>query len=34
VDRVQIGGISIAYQQQGSGPALVLMHGFSHDSRA
>ena len=31
--RVEINGLSIAYEQAGEGPALVLLHGFSHDSR-
>ncbi|HUQ78543.1 MAG TPA: alpha/beta fold hydrolase [Patescibacteria group bacterium] len=32
--RAEVGGLSVAYQRAGAGPALVLLHGFSHDSRA
>jgi pimeloyl-ACP methyl ester carboxylesterase len=32
--RAEVGGVSIAYQRAGDGPALVLLHGFTHDSRA
>ena len=32
--RAEAGGLSVAYQQTGAGPALVLLHGFTHDSRA
>lgn len=32
--RVEVRGRSIAYQRAGDGPALVLLHGFTHDSRA
>jgi len=32
--RAEVGGLSIAYQRAGDGPALVLLHGFTHDSRA
>src|SRR5437773_11723043 len=32
--RTQIAGLSVAYSLAGNGPALVLLHGFSHDSRA
>jgi pimeloyl-ACP methyl ester carboxylesterase len=32
--RTEIDGLSVAYEQAGNGPALVLLHGFSHDSRA
>ena len=31
---VEVDGRPIAYRQQGEGPALVLLHGFTHDSRA
>ena len=30
---VQVDGISVAYERTGEGPALVLLHGFTHDSR-
>ena len=30
---VDINGLSVAYRRAGAGPALVLLHGFSHDSR-
>jgi len=29
----RVNGLSIAYQKRGSGPALVLLHGFTQDSR-
>jgi pimeloyl-ACP methyl ester carboxylesterase len=29
-----VNGLSVAYQRAGSGPALVLLHGFSLDSRS
>jgi pimeloyl-ACP methyl ester carboxylesterase len=29
----KVNGLSIAYQKRGSGPALVLLHGFTQDSR-
>lgn len=29
-----VNGLSVAYQRAGDGPALVLLHGFTHDSRA
>ena len=32
--RAEVGGRSIAYQRAGNGPALVLLHGFTHDPRA
>jgi len=32
--RAEVGGLSVAYQRAGDGPALVLLHGFTHDSRA
>lgn len=31
---VGVNGLSVAYQRAGDGPALVLLHGFTHDSRA
>lgn len=31
---VELEGLSVSYQQAGHGPALVLLHGFSYDSRA
>ncbi|MCZ7358637.1 MAG: alpha/beta fold hydrolase, partial [Candidatus Methanoperedens sp.] len=31
--RVKINGLSVAYEQTGDGPALVLLHGFIIDSR-
>ena len=31
--RAEAGGLSVAYQRAGDGPALVLLHGFTHDSR-
>ena len=30
----EVNGLSVAYQRAGEGPALVLLHGFTHDSRA
>jgi pimeloyl-ACP methyl ester carboxylesterase len=32
--RVEVGGLSVAYERAGDGPPLVLLHGFTHDSRA
>src|SRR5690242_14753773 len=32
--KVLVNGLSVAYQRAGSGPALVLLHGFSLDSRS
>jgi len=32
--RIEVGSLPVAYEQAGSGPALVLLHGFTHDSRA
>ena len=33
MDHVEVGGLEIAYQRAGEGPALVLLHGFVGDSR-
>lgn len=30
----EVNGLSVAYQRAGDGPTLVLLHGFTHDSRA
>jgi pimeloyl-ACP methyl ester carboxylesterase len=32
--RAEVCGRSVAYERTGDGPALVLLHGFTHDSRA
>jgi len=32
--RAEVNGLSVAYEQAGRGPALVLLHGFLSDSRA
>src|SRR3970040_1785240 len=32
--RAEVSGLSVAYERTGDGPALVLLHGFTHDSRA
>jgi pimeloyl-ACP methyl ester carboxylesterase len=32
--RVEVAGLSVAYERVGDGPPLVLLHGFTHDSRA
>jgi len=34
IDAVEIDGIRVAYQRAGSGPTLVLLHGFIVDSRS
>jgi len=31
--RADIRGLSVAYERRGTGPVLVLLHGFTHDSR-
>jgi pimeloyl-ACP methyl ester carboxylesterase len=31
--RADIDNLSVAYQRRGSGPTLLLLHGFTHDSR-
>jgi pimeloyl-ACP methyl ester carboxylesterase len=33
VINIQVGGLSVAYERAGEGPALIFLHGFSHDSR-
>jgi pimeloyl-ACP methyl ester carboxylesterase len=34
MERVDIGGLQVAYQRAGSGPPLVLLHGFVGDGRS
>lgn len=34
MDQVTVSGLSVAYELAGKGPAIVLLHGFTHDSRA
>jgi pimeloyl-ACP methyl ester carboxylesterase len=31
--RAEVSGLSVAYERTGDGPPLVLLHGFTHDSR-
>ena len=31
--RAELNGLSVSYERTGEGPALVLLHGFTHDSR-
>jgi pimeloyl-ACP methyl ester carboxylesterase len=31
--RAEVKGLSVAYERTGNGPALLLLHGFTHDSR-
>ena len=31
--QIDVNGLSVAYERAGHGPHLVLLHGFSHDSR-
>lgn len=31
--RAEVGGLSVAYERTGDGPALILLHGFTQDSR-
>jgi pimeloyl-ACP methyl ester carboxylesterase len=31
--RADVNGLAVAYERTGDGPALVLLHGFTHDSR-
>ena len=33
MQHAEVNGFSVAYQRAGDGPALVLLHGFTHDSR-
>ncbi len=33
MDQIEVGGLRIAYERAGAGPALVLLHGFVGDSR-
>jgi pimeloyl-ACP methyl ester carboxylesterase len=33
MSRAEVRGLSVAYERTGDGPALVLLHGFTHDSR-
>jgi pimeloyl-ACP methyl ester carboxylesterase len=32
--RAEVGGLSVAYERAGDGPPMILLHGFTHDSRA
>jgi pimeloyl-ACP methyl ester carboxylesterase len=32
--RAEVGGLSVAYERAGDGPTRMLLHGFTHDSRA
>ncbi|MFN2483953.1 MAG: alpha/beta fold hydrolase [Candidatus Limnocylindria bacterium] len=34
LERLELDGRSVAYRRRGTGPPLVLLHGFIHDSRA
>jgi pimeloyl-ACP methyl ester carboxylesterase len=34
MQKILVNGLSVAYQRAGRGPALVLLHGFSLDSRS
>src|SRR3970040_1568304 len=31
--RSEVNGLPVGYERAGDGPALVLLHGFTHDSR-